>query len=175
MSQLEHFSLGPSFPMNNEIDVSRLTNVRYLSIQWATNRIVGLDRCIQLQDLTLVEFPKSDLSVIVGLVNLVRLRIKTGSMKSLAGVEELTKLEVLELGNCRDLLSIGQVSGLGRIQSIRIESCRKIQDLNSVHDLPSLSSLQFINCGDIPDLDYPNRFPKLTTFMLTGRTKLNKI
>jgi len=172
LSQLEHLSIGPSFPMENSIDLSHQVNLKYLSLQWRKNRINRLEACQNLEDLCLVEFKNTDLNLISTLKKIVRLRIKTGSMKSLDGIENLGKLEVLEIGNCRSLRSISHLDGLGALQWVRVESCRKIQDLDGLSNLPSLSVLQFINCGERPDLNDANRFPKLRKLELLGQTKL---
>jgi hypothetical protein len=175
LPQLEHLSIGPSFPMENPIDLSHQVNLKYLSIQWRKDRIYGLEACQNLEDLCLVEFKKRDLRLISTLSKIVRLRIKTGSVKSLDGVEGLQELKELEIGNCRSLVSIGHLKGLGKLQSIKIESCHKIKDYGALSDLPLLSSLKLINCGEIPDFDYTNRFPNLLRLELLGRTKLKKL
>jgi len=174
LPQLNHFTVGPSCPMKNEIDLTGLTNVKYLSIQWATNHINGLESCRETRDLCLVEFPQKDLEGICVLANVVRLRVKTGSMKSLRGVELLGKLEEVEIGNCRSLSSITHLNGLGSLRSLRIESCRKIEDYGDLSDLPGLSTFQLINCGEIPDFDSSSRFPNLLQLELLGRTKIKR-
>ena len=172
LPQLNLFTVGPSFPMKNQIDLSSLVSVKYLSIQWATNRISGLEACHKLRDLCLVEFPLKDLRVIKDLTELIRLRIKTGSIKSLSGVRDLRKLAELEIGNCRSLLSVNDLNGLPALKSIRIESCRKIEDYKDLRDLQKLNNLQLINCGSIPAFDYQALFPLLERSPLIGNTKI---
>jgi len=170
--QLNHFSVGPSHPMKNRIDLSAQANLRYLAVQWNTNKITGLSECRSVEDLCLVEFPNDDLKVVFDLQRIKRLRIKTGRMKSLEGIEGLKNLEDLEIGNCRRLLSISHLNGLEKLRRIRIESCRKIQDIESLRSLPSLSTLEFVNCGEIPDLDYDARFPNLKKVDVLGKTRI---
>ena len=171
LAQLERFSVGPSLPMKNHIDLSALVNLQYLSIQWGTNHVSGLEACLNIEDLCLVEFPKSDLSLISQLTEVSRLRIKTGRLKSIHGIKNLKDLEELEIGNCRGLASISNLNGLENLKSVRIESCRKISDWDSLEDLPLLRSLKLINCGEIPNFHYRQRFPGLK-LELMGRTKL---
>jgi len=172
LPQLEHLSIGPSFPMENSIDLSYQGNLKYLSLQWRKNRINGLGACQNLEDLCLVEFKNNDLSFISTLRKIVRLRIKTGSMRSLDGIENLNKLEELEVGNCRSLSSIKHLNGLENLRSLKIESCHKIYDYGELSDLPLLSTFKLINCGETPDFDYTNRFPNLLRLEQLGRTKL---
>jgi hypothetical protein len=172
MPQLEDLSIGPSCPMENPINLSHQVNLRSGSLQWRKNRISGLEACQNLEDLCLVEFKNPELKLINKLKNIVRLRIKTGSMKSLHGIENLNKLEELEIGNCRSLTSISSLSGLTNLRSLKIESCHKINDYGDLVDLPLLNSFKLINCGEIPDLDYSHRFPNLSQPELLGKTKL---
>lgn len=151
MSQLIGFGLGPSYPMKNRVDLSALINARELSLQWASNEITGLEKCKNVKDLCLVEFPKDDLTVVSDLTKVSRLRIKTGRMKTLSGMKNLNELKILELGNCRRLVSVAALSGLQNLESILIESCRKIGDLSVLSALPNLRKLNFFNCGPIPD------------------------
>ena len=168
LTQLEHLSIGPSWPMENPIDLCHQANLKYLSIQWRRNRIHGLEACQNLEDLCLVEFKESDLELISKLRNIVRLRIKTGSLKRLIGIENLKELEVLEVGNCRSLVSIAHLNGLGNLRSLKFESCPKISDFGDLIDLPLLESFKLIRCGEIPDIDFAGRFPNLSEPELLG-------
>jgi len=172
LPQLKHLSIGPSYPMENPINLSHQVNLKYLALQWRKNRIHGLDACVNLEDLCLIEFKDVDLKLIANLTNITRLRIKTGSMKSLEGIEQLKKLEVLELGNCRGLRLISSLNGLPELKSVRIESCRKIVDYSQLEDLPTLSTLQLVNCGPVPAVEFKKKLPNLTNLQLLGNTKI---
>src|SRR5207245_2121956 len=147
------------------------TNVRYLSIQWATNRVSGLDACRQLRDLCLVDFPQKDLAVTRHLANLTRLRIKTGSVKTLDGLEQLTVLDTILIANCRRLTSITSINGLPNLRTLEFESCRKIADFPVLADLPSLEVIRLVNCGPIGQVDFRARLPSLREVQLLGDTR----
>jgi hypothetical protein len=174
MPQVEHLSIGPSHPMDNSIDLSHQVNLTYLSLQWRKNRIIGLEACQNLEDLCLVEFKNSDLRSIGKLGKIVRLRIKTGSIKSLDGIENLSRLEALEIGNCRSLTSMKHLNGLENLGSLKIESCHKINDYADLSDLPLLVHFKLINCGEVPDFDYSSRFSNLSKLELLGRTRFKR-
>ena len=172
LPQLEHLSIGPSYPMENPIDLSHHVNLKYLALQWRKNRIHGLDCCQNLQDLCLIEFKNVNLKLIENLTKIQRLRIKTGSMKSLEGIENLEKLEVLEVGSCRSLRSIKSLTDLPELRIVRIESCRKIQDYDQLENLPALKTLQLINCGRLPEVEFKKKFPNLENLELLGNSRV---
>jgi len=174
MPQLEDLDIGPSFPMENPIDLSHQVNLKSLSLQWRKNRITGLEACQNLEDLCVVEFKSKDLSVMSELREVTRLRIKTGSMKSLGGIGNLRKLQDLEVGNCSSLRSISDLNGLSDLRRVKIETCRKIEDYERLTDLPNLRVLQLINCGTVPALKYEAIFPNLEDLALLGNTKVKE-
>jgi hypothetical protein len=172
MPLLNYLSIGASESMKNEIDLSAQVNLEHLALKWRKGKIRGLENCTRISDLCLIEFSEESLEPVESLMNVTRLRVKTGSIRSLKGIERLKKVKELELGYCRNLRSLGDMNGLTELETVLIESCRKILDYASLDDLPKLRSLKLINCGDIPALDYECRFPRLEEFRLLERTRL---
>ncbi len=172
LPQLEHLSAGLSVTMNNEIDLSNQTNLTHLALEWRKGRILGLENCSKIGDLCLIDFNEDSLELVRARPEITRLRIKTGSVRSLDGIDALNRLVEAEIGNCRRLRSISHLNGLPNLATLRIESCRKITDYEDLDELPKLKSLNLINCGDIPNIHFEDRFPSLEEFRLLEKTKL---
>lgn len=98
--------------------------------------------------------------------------IKTGSIKTLHGIEGLTNLESVMLGNCRKLTSIVALNSKDKLRSLEIESCRRIQDYEALTHLPCLESLRLTNCNGINSIGFIENFPLLKKIALIGDTKV---
>jgi len=154
---------------NNTIDLGSLTKLTRLAINWRKG-VAGIEKCRSLQEIFLIEFKEADLSKIKMLTQLKRLSIKTGSVKNLSGLENLTSLEYILLGNCRSLQSITTVNGLKDLKEVKIELCPKITDLGLLTDLPSLEALEIIDCRTIQSIGFIRNFLSIKYLNLQGTT-----
>jgi hypothetical protein len=153
----------------NEIDLSAQTNLEYLSINWR-KKISGLNNCTSLHTLWLIEFKEKNLQKIEDLQSLINLNIKTASIESLKGIEKLTSLHSVLLGNCKKLLSIVDLNHLNKLQQLTLDGCPAIKDYDSLKELPGLNSLSLIDCGNIPSIKFIDRLPHLENLSLAGNT-----
>lgn len=156
----------------SEIDLANQTALEYLAIEWRKGKIRGLEKCGKLTSLGLIDYSERDLHPVSCLHNLTALRIKTASITTLSGVDDLTQLESLLLGNCRKLVSICAINGLKRLKVLEIESCRNISDYEELTDLTSLENLRLTNCGDIASINFAKNFQSLRRLDVLGNTKI---
>jgi Leucine-rich repeat (LRR) protein len=154
---------------SNEINLANLQDLQYLSIKWR-KKIIGLENCTKLSSLTLVEFKEKDLQKITSVKSLVELRIKTGTIESLEGVDKLTNLQSLNIGNCKKLQTIKTISNLPKLKELYLDACPNIKDYEEVTDLPSLETLSLIDCGKVQSLKFIERYPSLEKLSLLGNT-----
>jgi len=176
MPQLEELSLtGISPTMDNEIDLSSQTNVKYLALEWRKNRIKGIEACKEVIDLCLVDFACEDLRIIKGLSKVSRLRIKTGTIRNCSGIEGLSDLKEVAIGYCRRLTSIAAMTGLHELRMINIESSRKIADYELLTDLPKIDVIQLTSCGLIQRFPWKQNLPSLRELRLLVGTKIAEV
>jgi internalin A len=154
---------------NNEIDFSGQVKLEYLSINWR-KKIKGLENCKKLLSLCLNEFKEHDLSKINSLRNLTDIQIKTSSIQSLNGLQELVDLQNLDIGNCRKLQTIRAINHLSKLKELCFSICPNIKDYGEVTDLPKLEILNLTDCGKVQSLKFIDRFSSLQKLLLLGNT-----
>ncbi|MFO0507731.1 MAG: hypothetical protein ACK5YS_02550 [bacterium] len=147
-----------------EIDLSNLTKLEKLSLQWR-DKIVGLEKCAKIESLGLIAFKKEDLSLLSPLINLKRLIIKTSSIRSLNGIESLVNLEYALFGNCRRLESVIAINKIKRLAELEFNLCPKMKDIYELH-VESLKYLGLIDCKETASLDFVKNFPALQKIIL---------
>lgn len=157
---------------NNEIDLSNLNKLEYLSIQWRKT-IKGIENCTSLSSLCLIEFKEKDLVKVSNLKNLLDIRIKTASIESLNGLQKLANLQSLSIGYCKKLTSIKAINELPKLQHLDFDTCPNIKDYEFVNSLPGLESLSLINCGRIESINFIEGYPLLSKLSLLGNTIVN--
>jgi hypothetical protein len=154
---------------NAELDLSCLSKLEYLSVQWR-KKIKGLDKCIRLSSLGLIEFKEADLAKLTNLKSLIDVRIKTASIETLDGLSELNNLQSLSVGNCKKLVSIRAINELPQLQHLSFDTCPNIKDYDCITSLPVLQSLSLTDCGSIASIKFIESYPLLSKLSLLGNT-----
>ncbi|GAH78406.1 unnamed protein product, partial [marine sediment metagenome] len=81
---------------------------------------------------------------------LVSLGLMAGrSLKTLAGIEQLSGLRSLRLKNQGLLETIGPIAALPALEQLNIQYCKRITDINTLEALPALQDLTLGGCGNI--------------------------
>lgn len=155
----------------NEIDLSGLKKLEDCTLLWR-KKIVGLNNCTTLKKLCLIDFKQDDLSKISELINLNKLVIKTSSIQTLKGIENLKNVEQIMLGNCKKLKSIVDLNGLLKLKSLEFNICSSIYDFSDMRELPSLEFLQLVDCKDIASLKFLLNLKSLNKFYILGNTTI---
>lgn len=112
-----------------EIDYSNYPNLRTTCLYWRP-KAASLYNCAHLKRLFLGKYTEKDLSKLVGLEELEYLRINTGSVRSLQGIERLQNLEVLKLMQATKLEEIKGIEKLPKLKEVRIDNCKNIKDID---------------------------------------------
>lgn len=157
---------------NNKIDLSNLEKIESLSIKWRKG-IVGFDNCKNLLSLCLIEFKENDLIQFANLKSLTDIKIKTASIESLKGVDDLANLQTLYIGNCKKLTSIKSINNLPKLQHLEFSKCPNVKDYHYINNLPSLQSLSLVDCGRVESIKFIEGLPLLSNLSLLGNTVIN--
>ena len=169
LPNLKYLGIGLSIKQLNTIDLSNQEKLETLAIQWR-KKIIGFENCTRLTSLTLVEFKEKNLQKIESLKSLVELRIKTGAIESLQGVDKLGNLQNLNIGNCKKLQSIKTINHLQKLKELHLDACPNINDYDEVTDLPDLETLSLIDCGKVQSLKFIEHYQSLSKLSLLGNT-----
>lgn len=166
LSNLKKLSIN--VPGETKIDFSNLTQLEYLSINWRKN-LVGLEKT-NLLSLCIVDFTEKNLSALTKIQGIKSLKIKTGTIKSLSGIEELKDIEEVNIGNCKQLISIQGIDSLIKLSFVEFNKCKNIVSFESLRGLPRLITLNIIDCGEIDSIVFVTELPSLRNFSLLGNT-----
>lgn len=99
-----------------------------------------------LKTLVLVSFKEKDLSKLSNLINLNSLEIYGGSFTSLVGVQNLSHLETLSLGNISNLHDTSSLSLIRKnLKTLSVCRCQKLIDWSFIAELPNLIKLTINN------------------------------
>lgn len=154
----------------NPIDLSNLVNLEKFAIEWRKGKIFGLELCQNLTWLCLIDFKEVDFSAISQLTKLKDLQVKTASVKTLNGIQTLSSLENVLLGNCRLLKSIDDISGLQNLSSLEISTGTQIEDYAVIGSLSNLKRLKFEDCKGIASIKFIEHLQNLERLSLLGNT-----
>jgi len=171
LTNLERLTIGQSVTENNLIDLSNLIDLRYLHLFWR-KKIVGVEKCSKINELALISFKEKDFSKFQSLKNIRSIRIATGSIQNLDGVQNFKDLESISLGNCRYLTNIVALNGLHNLKILEFDTCSKIEDYESLTDLPNLEKLVIKNCKDIKSIQFLKKLPTLKKLVISANSKI---
>jgi hypothetical protein len=170
LKQLRQLSLNISG--TKVIDLNGLENLEELSLLWRRGKVIGLGSCKNITSMCLIDYSERDLTLVSTLLGLNSLQIKTSSIETLFGVEHLTKLKNLLLGNCKKLTSLSGLEKLNSLLNITLDLCPKIKDLSTLANLIKLENIQIIDCKEIDSIRFVKNLYSLKRLALLGSTNV---
>ncbi len=154
----------------NKIDVSHLSQLEHLSVKWR-NKIVGIENCVRLVSLCLIDYKERDLTKVGVMSMLSELELKTSSIEELYDLGGFLGLKRLSLINCKKLSSIESLDGLN-IEYIEIDTCPAIHDFSTLGGLPKLKKIIISECGKIKSIGFVTKLPFLSELSILGNTDI---
>lgn len=117
--------LGLQFRSARKIDFSQFDRLRAVMVTW-TKGLQSLLGVPTVERLNIQNYPYKDLVPCSGLNSLKSLYLTSRKLESLAGIESLENLEVLDLYNCPNLASLSEAEGCPNLQQLEVEACAKL-------------------------------------------------
>lgn len=148
LTNLEHLSIYTKDKI--EINYSNFPFLESTSITWRNNAKSLFD-CVNLERLFIGSYNEKDLSRFQYLVNLKYLRINTGSIKSLNGIEKLKSIETLLLSQPTKLEDLSGIELLPNLNQIQINNCRNIKNIQILKELNNKVKIHLL--GSTPKLN----------------------
>lgn len=124
----------------------------------------NVNKCPSLTALVVQEWYTCDLSDL-GSTQISKLKILSGRLTSLKGINKLPGLKYLSVANQRSLKSISDVHNCYKLEFLEIESCNKVA-LSTFPTISHLRSLVIIGRQEIDNCDFFLRFPLLEKLVL---------
>lgn len=143
---LKHLEIQNNFPL----DFKNLIQLETLYIKYS-NKLKNINCLNNLKDLLLSSFNEVDCEIISNLNLLKRLRL-SGNFTSLKGLENLKKLDTLNLSHCPKIVNIEAVSSLKVLKKLHIEKCKLLSNFSVLKEssiselfISELDSLKFVS------------------------------
>jgi internalin A len=125
---------------NFEIDVSLFPKLRHLGSEYWKG-LLNFYNAKNLTSLVIIKLPDSNLERISIMLNLEILHIYSSKIKSLLGIENLSKLVELSLARNNALEDIQMLAQNKTLKKLEIRKCNKISDYSFLSKLINITKL----------------------------------
>jgi len=120
----------------NEINYFNYPKLKRTALYWRP-KAKSLFECRYLKELFIGKYTSTDLLNFEKLNELEYLRINTGSIRSLDGINNLHKIKSLYIMQATKLEDISGLAELKNLELIYIDNCKRINNIKSLLDLNS--------------------------------------
>lgn len=136
INSIDYLKFYSDYPCNfNQFDLFK--NLKKLDIIYHNNSTSWL-KLDNLLDLYIYKFKEDDLSSLSTLINLKRLHLQKGSLKSLKGIGDLPNLETLYVDDLRYLTDVSNLVDAKSLENIRFIPFKKVTDWDFLATMPQL-------------------------------------
>lgn len=167
LRNLKYLSLNRAF--SQKIDFSNFPKLETCYLDW-DSKYIGLERCDLLNQLTLRNYRKRDLSELSTLINLRKLKIVSSTITSLKGIQGMASLRMLQIAKAKKLSSLKGLESLRFIEKLLIENCTNVNEINELGFLNSLNTLSLHNVKSLTTIKPLKNLDNLQVISLTGNT-----
>lgn len=116
-----------------------------------------LQKFTKIVDLIIYRYPEKNLMPLVGLKKLRRLCLVEGAVKSLDGIDELPRLEAIQIISCGKLADVNAILKAKSLEHIMFEKFRKIKNWNFLSQKINLKTIWLEVAEDVGFIRYlPN-------------------
>jgi hypothetical protein len=147
LSNLERLEIYTSD--KKEINFQNFPKLKEVAINWRP-AAKSIYQCSNIKSLFIGKYTEKDLSKFELLRNLSYLRVNTGSLNSLTGIEKFQNLSTLMLMQLINLTDISGIENLQKLDSLIILNCKKIKNINILNKSNQITKLQIL--GTTPKL-----------------------
>lgn len=132
LSKLESLSIYTSD--RQEINYQHFPILHSTALFWRP-KAKSLYQCTSLETLFLGKYSEPDLTKLESLTNMTYLRINTGSVKRLQGIEKLQNLTTLLLTQATRLEDLTGIEQLPNLRYLTIDNCRNIKNIQLLNEM----------------------------------------
>lgn len=128
-----------------KLDLSIFSNLKYCQVTF-NDMITNLDKCYNLEHLTIYNYSQNDLGIICN----------------------LNKLRYLELSNSRKFESLNGIENCSQLNRVELFYLPKLTDISKIHLLNNLKRFLVINCKKIDNIEI-EKLLHLPSFAFNGK------
>jgi len=167
LSFIEQFnnleSLSIVLPRNPKYNLASFNKLKFLSTNWAKN-IKGLEETKTLEFIRLEYYGGENLVVLSNNKSVKEIRLVYPRIKTIQGIENLKKLERLNIDYCRKLDELESFSARHKnMRKLNIWESPNLLSCDSIRHLKNLGTLCFGKVMKLSNLDFLRDLKKLTT------------
>lgn len=158
--------LGLADSKTSTIDLRNFPNLHTLACEFS-RRIVGLDSCVNLRNLSLTHYDSAagDLSQLPRLRDLEELNLFQTNIASLTGIEDFESLRTLTFFRANKLTNLDDLRSMqGHLQTLEIDQCKRIKDYHVLGLLTELRRLMISKSAPIDSLEFIKSLENLEFF-----------
>lgn len=163
--------LGLQCEFTKAPDFSSFDQLKVCKLLWQPKAKTVFD-CSCLKLLNVVNYPDENLKSLKNMTGLNRLQITSRKLVSLAGIESLKGLKILDLAECPRLETLAGIEKCQGLQNVELEGCKKVTDVSSLGELVSLRDVVLTDCGKIKTLQPLANCRLLESLTFTGDTNV---
>lgn len=163
--------LGLQCEFTKAPDFSNFDQLKICKLLWRPKAQTVFD-CSGLKLLNVVNYPDEDLKNLKNMTGLRRLQITSRKLVSLAGIESLKGLRILDLAECPKLGSLTGIEKCQELQVVELENCKKVDDVSSLGELASLRDVVLTDCGKVKSLQPLAKCRLLESLTFAGDTNV---
>lgn len=150
LERLEHIGLDCNY--SSAADFTAFPHLTHCFVRWRPKAKTLLS-VPSLKHLNISGYPYQDLTPLNALTKLNVLKLASRKLRTLHGVEQLSRLTAIDLFRCMALESINQLRDANcSLQTIIIDTCKRIGDIEALRSSSGLRALTLNNCGPIQSL-----------------------
>lgn len=169
LPELEYIGLQSEF--TKAPDFSAFENLTHLFLFWRLKAKTVFD-CFGLKLLNVVNYPDADFKNLKNMTGLRRLQITSRKLVSLAGIESLKDLRILDLAECPKVEALVGIKNCQELQVVELENCKKVADVSSLGELTNLRDVALTDCGKIKSLQPLAKCRLLESLTFVGDTNV---
>lgn len=163
--------LGLQCEFTKASDFSNFKQLKICKLLWRPKANTVFDSP-GLKLLNIVNYPDEDLNSLKNLTGLRRLQITSRKLVSLAGIELLKGLRVLDLAECPRMESFAGIGACQELQVVELENCKKVDDISCLGELENLRDVVLTDCGKINSLQPLSKCRLLESLIFAGDTNV---
>jgi hypothetical protein len=154
--------LGIADNKKDIIDLLNFPDLEVLACDYS-NRLNGLETCLNLRNLTLTNFnPKiNNITKLLKLSKIEHLNLFKTNIINIESIDNLSKLRNLKIFMGNKLEIIEPLKSLKNLEEIHIEKCKNIKDFETLGEIVSLKKIILSECGEIKNLKFIKKLPNL--------------
>jgi internalin A len=163
--------LGVTTYCSTALDFAAFPELESCDLEWRPGA-ESLFACTTLTDLFVNRYRGEDCRSFSGLTRLDSLALLNAPLKSLDGLEALTRLRSLRLAGLRGLQELRGIDQLANLEELDVNSCRGINSIDEVGQLEHLRKLHLNDGGLITSLKPIDKLGGLESVVFYGSTNI---